>query len=293
MARSAVSSTPHSAYALVEPDAATWDRFVIGHPDGHALQSAAWGELKRFAGWRPRLLAVAGSGAIVAGALVLTRSKFGIAMAYTPRGPLFGDTTANEVLLAGLKRVASAARAVVLRLEPNVLAGSPGADELHSQLLLHGYRIAAPIQPASSIHLELAPAPERLLASMSKGHRADIRRAAREGVLVSWGSSKSELEQFYAILVDTARRAEFGIHSCEYYATVLRLFGDAARVWIASRNGVAEAAALTLAWGKQALYLYSGSTEAGLRSGAQHAIQWEVIQWARERGCRTYDFWGI
>lgn len=73
----------------------------------------------------------------------------------------------------------------------------------------------------------------------------------------------------------------------------LREFGDAAQIWIAEREGVAEAGALTIGWGREALYLYSGSTDAGLRSGAQHAIQWAVIQWARARNCARYDFWGM
>ena len=38
---------------------------------------------------------------------------------------------------------------------------------------------------------------------------------------------------------------------------------------------------------------YGGSTEEGLKSGANHALQWQAIQWARERGCRLYDFWGV
>ena len=47
------------------------------------------------------------------------------------------------------------------------------------------------------------------------------------------------------------------------------------------------------AWARAGLYLYGGSTEEGLKSGANHALQWHAIQWARERGCTIYDFWGI
>jgi lipid II:glycine glycyltransferase (peptidoglycan interpeptide bridge formation enzyme) len=41
------------------------------------------------------------------------------------------------------------------------------------------------------------------------------------------------------------------------------------------------------------LYLYGGSTDVGLKSGANHALQWQAIQWARASGCRLYDFWGV
>ena len=39
--------------------------------------------------------------------------------------------------------------------------------------------------------------------------------------------------------------------------------------------------------------MYSGATEAGLKSGANHALQWAALRWARERGCALYDFWGV
>ena len=50
---------------------------------------------------------------------------------------------------------------------------------------------------------------------------------------------------------------------------------------------------MIFAWAGEGLYLYGGSTEAGLKSGANHALQWQAIQWARARGCRLYDFWGV
>jgi lipid II:glycine glycyltransferase (peptidoglycan interpeptide bridge formation enzyme) len=282
------------ADTLVAPPPELWDEAVRRHPRGHPLQSSAWGRLKGAFGWSPRLLADGSAGGPVqCGALLLLRRRAGLSAAYAPRGPLLAGGDADAALLEGLVACARAERAVFLRVEPNLLEMDPGAGELHSRLLLLGFRPVEPVQPRSSVHLDLAPEPDRLLAAMSKGHRADIRRAAREGVAVRQGEGEADFARFYAILESTAARNRFGIHERGYYRAALAEFGAAARVWLAERGGAAEAAALTLAWGGEALYLYSGSTEEGLRSGAQHAIQWEVIRWARERGCRRYDLWGV
>ncbi|MDZ4717136.1 MAG: peptidoglycan bridge formation glycyltransferase FemA/FemB family protein [Roseiflexaceae bacterium] len=282
------------SYALISPEREAWDAFVQAHPHGHPLQSAAWAALKGAFGWFPQLLAVVGPHGICAGAMLLTRSRFGLSAIYTPRGPLFsGDPHVDQILLDGIVRIAQAARAVFLRIEPNIREDAPESGVLHSFLLLHSFQPTNPIQPRSSVHLDLTTEPDRLLAGMSKGHRADVRRSAREGVTIRHGQDSETLAEFYTILEGTSQRNQFGIHTHSYYQAVCREFGDAAQIWIAERAGVAEATALTVGWGREALYLYSGSTEAGLRSGAQHAIQWAVIQWARQRGCARYDFWGV
>src|SRR5262245_21737637 len=275
--------------AIVEPDAATWDDFTQRHPQGHLLQSAGWGALKARFGWEHRHLAVADTAGLRVGAQMLFRHRLGVSMMYVPRGPLFaGDTAADVLLLAALERQARRRRAVFLRIEPNVLEDDPAANVLHSFLLLHGFRTAAPIQPRSSVHLDLAPPPERLLAAMSKGHRADIRRAEREGVAIHVGETDRDLGVFYTIMEATGARAGFAIHSHDYYRTAWKLLsgsavlgigqgqglGSNALLLLAERDGASQAAFLIFAWAGAGLYLYSGALEEGLKSGANHALQW-------------------
>lgn len=293
-ANAALPESASGACVLITPDISAWDAFVRSHPAGHMLQSTAWGALKAGAGWQSLRLALTDGSRILAGAQVLLRYRYGLSVAYIPRGPLFsGIPSIDTQFLRLLDRQIRRRRAICLRIEPNVLEGAPGSDELHSFLLLHDSQPVEPIQPRSTLHLDLTPPPEQLLAAMSKGHRADIRRAAREGVQVREGTQPADLEAFYTIMQATATRAEFGIHNRSYYAAAWNLFNQHARLWLAERAGETLAAALTFAWAGSGLYLYGGSTEAGLKSGANHAIQWHAIQWAREQGCRIYDFWGI
>lgn len=282
------------ALALGEPDAATWNAFVDAHPQGSLLQQSAWGELKAVAGWRARRIAVLGAdGAPVAGALLLIRARYGLSMAYTPRGPLFsGDPAVDRLLLAGLERVARRARAVLLRLEPNLLEDDPAADALHTWLLLQGLQPVQTIQPRSSIHVDLRPSEERLLAACSKGHRADIRRAERNGVVVRQGDV-TDLPVFFVLMQGTGKRARFGVHSEVYYQAAWRLFQPRSCLLIAEVEGRAAAAHMIFADARAGRYLYSGADEAGLRSGANHLLTWQAMRWARAQGCACYDLWGI
>jgi lipid II:glycine glycyltransferase (peptidoglycan interpeptide bridge formation enzyme) len=281
----------------IEPSRSAWDAFVAEHDSGSALQAWAWGNLKGAFGWQPVRVAIADADQpwqIRAAAQILLRRRYGVAAAYAPRGPLLsGDPAIDQALFAQIGQAARAARAIFVRMEPNCPSRAPHAGNLHSDLLLRGYRPVDPIQPRSTILLALEAEPERLLAAMSKGHRADIKRAARMGVVVRMGQGEQDLTTFYQILEQTSRRNQFGIHTLSYYRAVLAQFGESAALWLAERDRQAEATAITLGWGSTALYLYSGSLASGLESGAQHAIQWATIQWARARGCQQYDFWGI
>ncbi|RRR77131.1 MAG: peptidoglycan bridge formation glycyltransferase FemA/FemB family protein [Candidatus Viridilinea halotolerans] len=287
----AATTTP---LALLEPSRTAWDAFVQAHPHGNLLQQSHWGELKAGFGWRVRHLAVCdGHGALLAGAQLLLRSRYGLSLAYTPRGPLFASAPAvNHLLLNGIIRVARRARAIFLRLEPPLLEHDPQADGFHTWLLLQGLHPAATIQPRSSIHVDLNQPEASLLANCSKGHRADIRRAERNGVHVRVGSS-SDLGTFQAIMEATGQRAGFAVHSAAYYQTAWQRFQPQARLLLAELNGQTVAAHLVFADAHAGLYLYSGAAEAGLRSGANHLLAWEAMRWARSLGCSYYDLWGI
>lgn len=294
MARRRSSMTAAPRAAPMAPDPYAWDVFVATHPAGHLLQSSAWGALKERFGWKRHLLAFGDGVVIQAGLQALERRRFGLSALYVPRGPLFsGDATVDAALLDALQWLAWRRRAVFARVEPNMLVDEQRAAALDALLTARGAALAATIQPRSTIQLDLTPEPERLLAAMSKGHRADIKRAARDGVVVRAGATPADLDAFYAIMQATSARARFGLHDRAYYAAALELFGDGMRLWLAEYSGAPVATAITAAWGGVGLYLYSGSTAEGLRCGAQHAIQWEAIQWARARGATSYDFWGV
>ncbi len=283
----------HRDIALIQhSDAAEWDA-LVAQRGGHVLQSWGWGTFKGEFGWQPLRLAVT-DGRSTAAAQLLIRPHYGLSAAYVPRGPLFsGDDLLDRALLQALRRVARRRRAVFLRLEPNVFDSNESAHSLHSWLQVQSFRIGEPLQPRTSIHLDLTPQPDALFAGFSKGHRADVRRAERNGVTVRVGTTEADLDTFYEIMQQTGARQQFGIHGRDYYAAALRLFGDAAHLLLAEWQDTAVAAFLVFAWGREAQYMYSGSTETGLKQGANHLLQWHAIRWARERGSACYDFWGI
>jgi lipid II:glycine glycyltransferase (peptidoglycan interpeptide bridge formation enzyme) len=159
-----------------------WDD-LVGRLGGQAFQSWAWGELKSRFGWQPYRLSAGDS---ASAAQLLIRPYRGLSVAYVPRGPI---TTADGAVAAGLLeeiiRVARSRRAAFVRLEPDLAQDDPRAARLDEVLRAAGFRTAEKtIQPRSTVVLDLTPPLADLLGGLSKGHRADLKRAEREGVTV-------------------------------------------------------------------------------------------------------------
>jgi lipid II:glycine glycyltransferase (peptidoglycan interpeptide bridge formation enzyme) len=272
-------------------DQSDWDN-LAGRLGGQPFQAWAWGQLKSRFGWQPqRLFAVDGLSA----AQLLIRPYRGLSVAYVPRGPIAAaDGSIDAGLLEEIVRVARSRRAAFVRLEPPLAENDPRAATLDARLRAAGYRTAEKtIQPRSTVVLDLTPPLAALRAGLSKGHRADLTRAEREGVTVRAATDSGETRTLHAMLTAVSTRKAFGYHSAAYYRVLLESFGNSAQLLIAEREGEAIGASLVLAWNGQGVYLAAGSNAAGLEHRATHALQWHAIAWARERGATTWDQFGI
>jgi lipid II:glycine glycyltransferase (peptidoglycan interpeptide bridge formation enzyme) len=273
-------------------DRTVWDGFIATHAAGHLLQSWGWGELKGEFGWDPLRLAVLDGEQVCAAAQVLLRHRFGVSLAYVPRGPAvdWADEAVVETLLAGIQEVGQARRALFLKIEPNL----PDDPALHKQLRDYGFRPAATVQPRHSVVIDLQADDDELLARMKIKTRYNVRLAGRRGVTVRPALGPADVTLFYNMLLETAQRHVFGIHTLEYYQAAHRLLNSEERgvLLLAEREGKVLAATWTSRCGPEAVNLYGASRQEGQRHRPTYLLQWEVMRWARDHGCTRYDMWG-
>ena len=286
----------YPAITVIHPDPARWDAFVDQHPEGHLLQQSRWAAVKQTTGWGCLRIGICDAGELLAGAQILIKKRYGLAAWYMPRGPVFGDDQLlNQALLAALRSQARQQRAVFIRMEPNMLVGSARERIVTRVLGEAGMQTSESTQPQNSVQLNLEPSMDAVLAAMTKGHRADIKKAQKLGVTIRVGTTDADLDVFVALMAETGARAGFAVHSKAYYAEVWERFRQKQRVLllIAAYQGAPVAAAMMVASSQTACYLYGGSNAEAFQCAANHLIQWHAIQWAKEQGCATYDLWGI
>jgi len=282
-----VSTTMMSDHSSLQEG---WTDLVASAPNGHVLQSWAWGELKAQFGWRALRLREG-----PAAAQVLFRSlPLGLgSIGYVPRGPVvdFGDPAALEALLDRLHPPARAGRAICLKIEPNLEEDPSWVHRLRAL----GFRPSPhTIQPRRTIVVDLDAEPEALLARMKQKTRYNIRLAGRKGVTVRAGG-EADLPAFYRLMEVTAERDRFGVHSQAYYEAVHRLFVPPGwgRLLLAEYRGQLLAGLVVLAYGDTAVYLYGASSDEQRNRMPTYLLQWEAMRWAKAQGCRFYDLWGV
>jgi len=272
-----------------------WDSFVAASPGGHILQSSRWGQLKERFGWQVARVAIEDQGQLLAGAQILFRPlPLGLqTIAYAPKGPIadWADEEVTQTLLEALHHLCRQRRAIFLKIEPD-LAEDP---TLAPQLTELGFRASLQtLQPRCTILLDLTPDPEAVLARMKSKTRYNIRLAARKGVTVREGTAK-DLPGFYRLLQLTGERDRFGIHSESYYEAAHQLFvpRGLAKLFLATFEHKVLAGLMAFAFGQKAWYMYGASSDEHRNFMPNYLLQWEAIEWAKERGCLTYDMWGI
>ncbi len=277
----------------IQPDPRTWDAFVEAQ-GGHLLQTHRWGALKSAFGWSSEIVALAEGNRIMAGALLLFRRlPLGLgSIAYLPRGPVvdWSDEASLSVLLDVLDETARGRRAFFLKVEPD----ERDSVAMRERLVGLGFRSSPQtIQPPRTIVIDITGSEDSILARMNQGTRRKIRTAYRKEVVIRQGEA-GDLESFNWMMGITGRRGDFGVHSPAYYQKTFELFApEYATLLMASYKGQDLAGLMAFACGERAWYLHGASSNEERDRMPAYALQWEAIRWARERGCTTYDMWGI
>jgi peptidoglycan pentaglycine glycine transferase (the first glycine) len=266
-------------------DKAAWDQWVNASEFGHPLQLWGWGETKRANQWTPvRLALVEGDTWKTAAQVLMWRiPKIGRQIAYIPRGPV-GDPESKETkeLLAQIVTWAKQDKAIYLRIEPAWTHGTAG----------HGWQRAHnSLQKYETFTIDLRKDEGELQEAMSHKHRQYIRKSERDGVSVVQAKS-GELAAMFDLYQQTAKRAGFGIHSEDYYASLQRELGEYSRLYYAVYEGKPVAFLWLAVAGKTAYELYGGVDSIGAEMKANYCLKWHAIREMKAAGLEIYDFNG-
>ncbi len=260
------------------------------------MQSSFWGRFRRGFGWVPIRIVVRGPYAQPppAAQVLLRRIPFSpYTVGYVPRGPLFDfeNEGALAAIVEGLDWLAKRVRAISITVE------LPETRDplLGPRMQRFGLRPAKPVQHISTRVLDISPSLDQLQGQWKPKWRYNTRLAAKHGVSAREARDEADYARWYGLMRDTSVRDRFTIRSEEYYH----------RFWLQGRREgttvllLAEHENRLLAgiivhhFGDEATYLYGASSSESRNVMAPQFLQWEAMQWARARGAKHYDLFGI
>lgn len=288
---------------IKENEKQMFNDFMAYGPKGHVLQSYEWGEVKRHTGWEPIRALVMDGEKPVAGISILKRRLplpgISKSIFYAPRGPVadYSDKKTFEFLISGIKALAQKHGAIMLKIDPDIKAPNPEVDGMLKSL---GFRAreGGPnfegVQPKFVFRLALDKSLDEIFESFHNKTRYNIRLAARKGVVVKEGH-RNDLKPFYNILQETCVRDKFLVRGYDYFEALWEELVEKglAKLFMAEYEGRYIAGTLAFIFGDKAWYIYGASSNEHRNVMPNYALQWAMIQWAKENGCTMYDFRGV
>jgi hypothetical protein len=284
--------------ALQAHDTARWDEFVRSHPEGTFFHLAGWQQvLERAFGHRTHYLLVE-SGRAIRGVLPLAEVKsllFGHALVSTPFCVYGGILASDDAARRALEERACE------------LARNLQVDHLE----MRNRRRQHPQWPCKDLYVtfrkQIIPESEANMQAIPRKQRAVIRKALQRGLSSEIDNS---VERHYALYSESLRNLgtpvfarryleilqEVFAADCEITVVVDRLQPDSPKpasqqpAPAGAARGRPLAAVLSFIFRDEILPYYGGGSAAARGTGANDFMYWEVMERARQRGLRRFDY---
>ncbi len=276
-----------------------YEAFVQSHPKGHFCQSVLWAKQKPMWKWEA-VVSTDTEGNIKGSLAMLIRKVPGTpyTLMYICRGPVcdLDDQETLTDLVNGAKEMAKRYKSYEIKIDPDVPSSNTEFTKMMTDLgfvITGGGKNFEAIQPKYVFRLNIeGKTEEEIMAAFHQKTRYNLRLAVKKGVEVRL-CGKEAVEDFTRIMEVTGARDGFVTRQASYFANMLDNLGEHCRLYMAYHEGRPIAGTLAIWYGDKVWYLYGASSNEDRNLMPNYLLQWNMIQWAVEKGCRIYDFRGV
>jgi hypothetical protein len=280
--------------------AAQWAELLQQFEDATIYQTCAYGEVS----WGAANLAhvvVRESDDVVGLAQVrILTAPLGTGVAYVRWAPLWkkrgqSANVANfEQVIVALKNEYAIRRGLLLRIVPHVYASESEAvlnclraNDFSKNEELHSYR---------TFRVDLTPTLEEIRKRLDQKWRNQLNRAEKNGLTVREGEGSDLYDIFLRLYDEMYARKEFdtSVDPRQFGKLQQKLASDEKmRILICEKDGAPLSALVGSAMGDTCIYLLGATSNEGMKHKGSYLLQWRMLQWGKERGCKFYDLGGI
>lgn len=272
----------------------SWENFVLTQNPRSFLQSWNWGETQKLIGNDIFRLGFYQDKKLEGVFLVIKQKARRGDHLVIPGGPLIYWENGSLVnrFLEEVKKLAKKERVWFIRVRPE-LVDSKDSRNLFSKL---GFTSAPMhLHAENTWVLDIAPDEEEILAGMRKTTRYLIRKSLNLQLTFKESKNPNDAGVLEKLQKETVARHGFVGFSQKLFRAQLSSFGidNQARLYICEYKGEPLVAAIIIYYGDFAYYHHSASSEKARDIPASYYLQWRIIQEAKKRNLKYYNFWGI
>lgn len=259
---------------------AVWNEIVFDL-EGHPMQLWGWGALQEKNGWRVhRVICIDDSDDTVVGGAQILVQPLVIPFrrhCYIPRGPVWHEDKAPEVLEAIVSYVKQHLPGVALTIDPDDEAIEVGEEWVATE--------SHHLNPKTII-LDLDRGESTLRSEMSDIARNYTMSTARDKLVIRRIRRPDEISSCFDV-------TDMNEKDRTYYKNVHNLLGESSVVFGAYQHDRLVAVLWLVMSTKTALELWLGVREQGRACHAEYVLRWHVIRTCREWGVDRYDMNGL
>lgn len=268
-------------------DKNTWEDFFSQIEEKTFLQSFNWGEFQKDLGEKVWRLGIYENELIAVCSVVKVVAKRGTFLLVSHPHKMEKDVL--RFLIEELKKISEGCH--FIRFCP-LYERNKESKEMFSSL---GFK-KAPIHvhPELTWKLNLENSEEDLLKGMRKTTRYLIKQGGKnEDLEIIKSRDVKDIKIFNDIYQETVKRHHFHPFSLNYLEKEFLNFKDNAVIFLAKYKGEYIASSIVIFWSGIGFYHQGASSQKYPKIPASYLMQWQAILEARNRGCKSYNFWGI
>jgi lipid II:glycine glycyltransferase (peptidoglycan interpeptide bridge formation enzyme) len=185
-------------------------------------------------------------------------------------------------------------RGLYLRILPNVFDNDQISNNILSIFKEEGFNRKQ--STYRTLFLDLLPSIEELRANLSQKWRQDLKKSEKNNLKVIEGTGDELFDEVYKLYLEMLDRKNFipGIDVTEF-REIQRQLPESLKMKIVlcGVDGKTLNAIVSSYMGDRGIYLIGATATEGLRFSGSFLVQWKIIQWLKEQGCKWYDLCGI
>ncbi|MCK5044309.1 peptidoglycan bridge formation glycyltransferase FemA/FemB family protein [Candidatus Parcubacteria bacterium] len=273
-----------------------WEGFLSEGKEKTFLNSWNWGEFQQALGNKLWRLGIYDNDLIGVAIITKVSAKRGTFL-FLSHGPnLKAGIDKKEVLqslLAYLNTVAEKENASFLRVS-SLWEYNEENRNIFKDLNFRDAPIH--INPDLTWKLNISLPEEQLLAGMRKTTRYLIKQAQKNPeVEIVQSRDLKDVAEFNKIYQTTVSRHNFTPFPLSYLEKEFKAFDaeNQISIFLGKYKGEIISSAMVIFWQGNGFYHQGASSQKYPKIPVSYLLQWEAIKEAKNRGCLTYNFWGI
>lgn len=275
-----------------------WDAILDEFADASIFQTWSYGAIRWGEGALSHLvLERAGKVGAAAQVRIMRMPVLGVGIGYVKWGPLWrrrDGAPEPEIfsrMIDALREEYVGRRRLLLRVVPREVD-----DAAATLLAARGFRSGGAEPPYQTLVLDLERSVDELHAALKPQWRGGLRRAAAAGLSIEQGTGAATFRTLVALHDEMrARKRYVAFFDVEDDRRIQEDLPERFKMQtsVATVAGEPHAAIAVSRLGDTALCLLAATGDAGLDSNASYLLQWRMIEWLKQTGCRAYDLCGI